>query len=118
MARGATFILPDRRPAQYRFTIDFTGSDLADDPDQHKSLHIMFLEAGYIGAYPNNRVLWHDPAFWQVMSEKPDFVSLADEFRSEGHQHIMRRDPAPAAPVERKVGWPASLLPKEDEVEA
>lgn len=90
VARGAASILPAKVPAQYRFTIDFTGSDLADDPDQHKSLHVMFLENGSIGAFPNNRVLWQDDAFWQVMTERPDFQSLSDEFRAEGNQHIMR----------------------------
>jgi len=88
IARGAAYILPERIPAQYRFTIDFTGSDLADDPEQHKHLHVMFLEGGLIGAFPNNRCLFRDDAFWQVMDTKPDFTSLSNEFRSEGHQHI------------------------------
>lgn len=90
IARGAAYILPDRMPAQYRFTIDFTGSDLADDPEQHKHLHVMFLANGLIGAFPNNRVLWRDDAFWKVADSKPDFISLANEYRAEGHQHIMR----------------------------
>ena len=90
VSRGATLILPERRPAQYQFTIDFTGSDLADDPDQHKSLHVMWLQGGLIGAFPNNRVLWEDSAFWEVMDEQPDFASLAGEHRAEGNQHIAR----------------------------
>ena len=59
--------LPDRRPAQYRFSIDFTGTDLADDPEQHKHLHVCALEGGLICALPNNRILFRDDAFWQVM---------------------------------------------------
>lgn len=90
IARGAAYILPERWPAQYRFTLDFTGTDLADDPEQHKHLHLCFLEGGLIGAFPNNRVLWRDDAFWQVMDAKPDFTSLSPEFRAEGHQYLTR----------------------------
>ena len=28
------------------------------------------------------RLIWEDPAFWQVTETKPDFQSLAPEFRS------------------------------------
>ncbi len=108
IARGAANILPDRKPAQYRFSIDFTGSDLADDPDQHKCLHVCFLEGGLIGAFPNNRVLWSDPAFWETMTEKPSFKSLSREFRAEGNQHIVGKG---SNPVDAKMGvvypdWP------------
>ena len=89
LKRGAVYVLPDRIPGQYRFTIDFVGTDLAEDSEQHKSLHICFQEGGLIGAFPNNRVLWRDDAFWKVMDAKPDFISLAPEFRAEGHQHVM-----------------------------
>ncbi len=84
--RGAVEILPARIRGEYRFTIDFAGTDLAECPEQHKSLHIVFAADGLIGAYPNNRLLWHDPAFWTVTSEKPDFEALAGEFRAEGSQ--------------------------------
>lgn len=95
VARGAVFVLPEKRPGQYRFTLDFTGSDLADDSDQHKHLHVCFLEGGLIGAFPNNRLLWQDDAFWKLMDERPDFISLSPEFRAEGNQHILRPAPAP-----------------------
>lgn len=96
VSRGAVYILPEKRPGQYLFTLDFTGSDLADDPDQHKSLHVCMIEGGLIGAFPNNRLLWQDDAFWKLMDERPDFISLAPEFRAEGNQHILRPAPAPA----------------------
>lgn len=82
--RGAVTVLPERVGAQYRFTIDFAGTDLAEHPDQHKALHVVFRKDGLIGAYPNNRLLWHDPAFWTTTTERPDFLSLSGEFRSEG----------------------------------
>lgn len=94
VARGAVHILPNRTKAQYRFTIDWTGSDLADHFEQHKHLHVCFLENGLIGAFPNNRILWDDPAFWTVTNERPDFKSLAGEFRAEGHQSLMRQAPS------------------------
>lgn len=34
--RGAVEILPSRLKGQYRFTIDWTGNDLADHVEQHK----------------------------------------------------------------------------------
>lgn len=91
LSRGAVFVLPEKRPGQYRFTIDFIGSDLALDAEQHKSLHVCFIEGGLIGAFPNNRILWRDDAFWKVMDQRPDFESLAGEFRAEGHQHILAK---------------------------
>lgn len=94
VARGAVHVLPDRVKAQYRFTIDFTGSDLADHVEQHKHLHVCFLENGLIGAFPNNRILWDDPAFWTATTERPDFKSLGGEYRAEGHQSLMRAVPA------------------------
>lgn len=82
--RGAVSVLPARVGGQYRFTIDFAGTDLAEYPEQHKALHVVFRDDGLIGAYPNNRLLWHDPAFWETATERPDFVSLSGEFRAEG----------------------------------
>lgn len=73
----------ERIPARYRFTIDFAGSDISEHPEQHKHLHVVFRDDGLIGAYPNNRLLWHDPAFWTTTTEKPDFLSLSGEFRAE-----------------------------------
>ena len=81
--RGAVTVLPWRESGQYRFTLDFAGSDLAEHPEQHKALHVIFVSNGLIGAYPNNRLLWHDPAFWTTTTERPDFLSLSGEFRAE-----------------------------------
>lgn len=126
-ARGAVYVLPEKRPGQYLFTVDFTGSDLADDPGQHKSLHFCKIEGGLIGAFPNNRLLWRDDAFWKVLDQKPDFLSLEHEFRAEGQQHVVRpkekantchfchegRDPGEAIEPMRDGGWAhkACVLP-------
>lgn len=95
MKRGAAMVLPDRIEAQYRFTIDFVGNDLAEHFEQHKALHICHLANGLIGAFPNNRLLWSDPAFWEVSAEKPPFTSLGGEYRAEGNQHIFKGSVAP-----------------------
>lgn len=91
--RGEAYVLPDKAPGQYQFTIDFTDSDLADDPDQHKHLHVVKQASGLIGAFPNNRVLMPDAAFWPMMTIKPDFESLSGEHRAEGNQHLISPKP-------------------------
>ncbi|MDH7973693.1 hypothetical protein QH494_15990 [Sphingomonas sp. AR_OL41] len=77
-------ILPDRRGARYRFSIDFTDSSLADLGEQHKHLHLMEMEDGSLGAFPNNRVLWVEPAMWDApFADRPDFIALAGEVMAE-----------------------------------
>lgn len=100
--RGAVEVLPDRIKGQYRFTIDWSGSDLAEHVEQHKHLHVCLLENGLVGAFPNNRLLWSDPAFWKTVDTLPRFASLPGEYRAEGNQHLMRT-PMPA-PVTEYVG--------------
>jgi len=91
--RGEAYVLPNKTPGQYHATIDFVGSDLAEDFEQHKSLHIIKQSNGLIGAFPNNRVLMPDAAFWPMMDIKPDFESLSGEFRAEGNQHLITDKP-------------------------
>jgi hypothetical protein len=82
--RMRCLILPDRRPARYRFTIDFTGSSLAEMDVQHKHLHVVDLDDGSIGAFPNNRVLWVAPEWYdEPTTERPDFVALNYEAMAE-----------------------------------
>lgn len=76
-------VLPERLPGRYCFTIDFTRSDLADDPDQHKQLHVCEMDGGWFGAFPNNRLIFNDPPFWKIGETAPRFQSLSGEFRSE-----------------------------------
>ncbi len=82
--RMKSLILPDRRGGRYRFSIDFEGSSLAEFSEQHKHLHIMDMDDGSIGAFPNNRVLWVEPAFWnEPVLERPDFIALSGEWMAE-----------------------------------
>lgn len=96
--RGAVSEVRSKLRGQYRFTVDFAGSDLAEYPDQHKHLHVCQFEDGTIRALPNNRLLWSDPAFWATTDERPDFLSLSGEYRAEGHQELLSGG-LPTAPV-------------------
>jgi hypothetical protein len=75
--------LPERIESKYVCTIDFTGTGLADDFEQHKQLHIVKAAGGWIAAVPNNRWLSDDPAFGGVCAVLPVFKSLARDFSSE-----------------------------------
>ena len=99
---GAAFILPDRRPAQYKWTIDFINSPLADDMEQHKHLHVAFIEGGLIGAFPNNRILLPDRAFWPMVEPdfKWDLASWAYDERSEGNEYLFKPAIKIADPVD------------------
>lgn len=84
LRRAAVKLLKDNCQAEYRFTLAFTGNDLADDPAQRKFLHVVLREDGLIGAYPNNRIVFIDRALFGDLTEKPDFMTLTKEFRAEG----------------------------------
>tara|TARA_B100001093_G_C25912564_1_gene629190 strand:- start:139 stop:504 length:366 start_codon:yes stop_codon:yes gene_type:complete len=65
-------------PAKYIFTVDYTDSEVADDPAQHKQSHVLeLLDAGeYTGnivALPNNRVRVTHPAWFETGHGAPDF---------------------------------------------
>ena len=59
-------------------TVDYKGSEIADDPAQHKQSHIIRLTngpwEGCIVALPNNRVRVTSPAMWVTGDGPPDFV--------------------------------------------
>ena len=65
-------------PAKYMFTVDYVGSEIADDPAQHKQSHVLeLLDAGEltgnIVALPNNRVRVTHPAWFETGKGSPDF---------------------------------------------
>jgi len=66
-------------PAKYYFTVDYTESEIADDPAQHKQAHVLeLLDAGQwtgnIVALPNNRVRVSHPAWFEMGEGAPDFL--------------------------------------------
>ena len=63
---------------KYMFTVDYTGSAIADDSAQHKQSHVIELTdaeeyTGNIVALPNNRVRATNPALWMAGDGPPDF---------------------------------------------
>ena len=74
-------------PAKYYFTVDYTESEVADDPAQHKQSHVLeLLDAGeYTGnmvALPNNRVRVTHPAWFETGEGAPDFRPNQNIFNS------------------------------------
>jgi hypothetical protein len=44
----------------------------------------MELEDGSIGAFPNTKILWVEPAMWdKPTEERPDFIALTGEWMAE-----------------------------------
>lgn len=77
-------------PAKYYFTVDYTESEIADDPAQHKQSHVLeLLDAGKwtgnIVALPNNRVRVTHPAWFETGKGAPDF-------RPSQHIHYSKSD--------------------------
>lgn len=68
---------------RYLFTVDFVGSDLAEDLEQHKHLHVVKMDQGWFGAFPNNRLLIEDTAFARATTTRPPFKTLEREFYAE-----------------------------------
>ena len=69
----------DFYPAKYLFTVDYTESEIADDPAQHYRSHVMYLldagtGTGNLVALPNNRVRVTHPAWFQTGEGAPDFL--------------------------------------------
>jgi hypothetical protein len=61
VARGSD---GEKRDGNYRFTIDWQGL-WAEVPEQHKQHHVIELQSGHLIAYPNNKLLWKDPAYFK-----------------------------------------------------
>ena len=77
-------------PAKYLFTVDYTDSEIADDPAQHKQSHVMYLLdagewTGNLVALPNNRVRVTHPAWFQTGEGAPDL-------RPSQHIHYSKSD--------------------------
>ena len=82
-------------PAKYYFTVDYTGSEIADDPAQHKQSHVLeLMDAGkYTGnivALPNNRVRVTHPAWFETGEGAPDFKPNQNVFHSKLETEYVR----------------------------
>jgi hypothetical protein len=82
---------------KYLFTIDYSESDLSDDPAQHKQSHVIQLIkadnwTGNIVALPNNRVRVTSPALWETGEGAPDFKPSQWTHNAEEHEQYMNPD--------------------------
>ena len=82
---------------RYMFTVDYTDSDIADDPAQHKQSHVLYITEdckwkGNFVALPNNRVRATSPALWVTGDGAPDFKPSQWVHSAEGHESYL--DPA------------------------
>tara|TARA_R100000458_G_C8227933_1_gene210445 strand:+ start:238 stop:924 length:687 start_codon:yes stop_codon:yes gene_type:complete len=85
-------IAGDFYEGRYLFTVDYTNSDIADDPAQHKQSHVLYLTnagewTGNLVALPNNRVRATSPALWRTGEGAPDFRPSQYVHSAEGHSH-------------------------------
>ena len=79
---------------KYLFTVDYTDSDIADDPAQHKQSHVLYLTdagewTGNLVALPNNRVRATSPALWRTGEGPPDFSPSQWIHSAEKHDSYM-----------------------------
>ena len=79
---------------KYLFTVDYTDSDIADDPAQHKQSHVLYLTdagewTGNLVALPNNRVRATSPALWRTGEGAPDFAPSQHIHSAEGHESYL-----------------------------
>ena len=82
---------------KYLFTVDYTDSDIADDPAQHKQSHVLYLLdagkwTGNFVALPNNRVRATSPALWETGEGAPDFTP--SQWTHSAEQHESYLDPS------------------------
>lgn len=77
------YVLPGRWPGRYLFTVHQARSDLTDDPEQSKQMHVIQMDDGWFAAVPNSRLLIEDLAFFEATKERPDFAVLTHAFSAE-----------------------------------
>jgi hypothetical protein len=85
---------------EYMFTVDFCHPDpgylnttFVESPEDHKCQHIVKLNNGYFGAYPNNKIIWEEIAFVtkQVVG-RPDYKVNQRKFHAENGDWISSPD--------------------------
>lgn len=48
---------------RYLFSLDWTHGGFSEDPEQHKTLHLIAISNGQLGLFPNNELLFKDSHF-------------------------------------------------------
>jgi hypothetical protein len=93
--------MKDRKwyPGKYYATINWGSNDpntdltLSEDPAEHKSHHIIFLDNGQIALQPNNRIKWSEPSFvTKAFPTKPDYLVCNEFYNVEDHEKWATED--------------------------
>lgn len=66
-----TLYLKEDIKGVYKFTIDYFNGGFAQDPEQHKTSNVLFLDNGQIAAIPNNFCLFLDGHFTTSVVDLP-----------------------------------------------
>jgi hypothetical protein len=93
-SRTHSAVVLDRVSSSPLFTVDYTDSDIADDPAQHKQSHVLYLMdagkwTGNFVALPNNRVRATSPALWRTGEGAPDFAPSQWIHSAEQHESYL-----------------------------
>ncbi len=104
-------VLPLKAWATYIGTVDWQENGYSDEPVQHKQAHLVALDSGQFGAYPNNLLRWEDLSFtdWR----QP--VRLARNTRTwhAERREIMHDDDCPCPECQEPMdppAWPSHYL--------
>lgn len=100
---------------EYLFTVDFCHPDpgylnttFVESPEDHKCQHIVKLDNGQFGAYPNNKILWEELAFvTQRMEGRPDYKVNRHKFHAENVDWVTTNDDRFFYDIHRKSEAPA-----------
>lgn len=81
----------------YFATINWAASEvsfcLSEDPEEHKSHHIILLDNGQIALQPNNRIRWTEPSFvTKDFPKKPDYKVNNEYWNAEGYEKWATED--------------------------
>jgi hypothetical protein len=86
-------------PGSYYATINWGCSDpntdltMSEDPEEHKSHHIILLDNGQIALQPNNRIKWYEPSFvTKDFPENPDYLVCNEFYNCEGFEKWRTED--------------------------
>lgn len=78
---------------RYFATINWGSNDintditLSEDPMEHKSHHIIFLDNGQIALQPNNRIKWSEPSFvTKPFPDRPEYLVCNEFYNVEDYE--------------------------------
>lgn len=66
---------------------------LAEDPEEHKSHHVVLLDNGQIAIQPNNRMQWGEPSFvTKPFPTNPEYKVNTEYWNAEGYEKWATED--------------------------